>query len=331
MSLSPESFTFVADLVRRRSAIQLTPGKEYLVESRLLPLAREAGVDIDAFVDRLRAQPASPAVTAVVEAMTTNETSWFRDGAPYQALRTVELPRLVAARRGVGRLRVWSAACSTGQEPYSLAMCLSEDLPPAMGAEIVATDLSEQVLARARAGRYSQLEVNRGMPAQMLVQHLRRVGTEWEIAESLRRMISFRAHNLLDAPPPGPYDVVFLRNVLIYFDPPTKRAILDRVLRVLKPDGVLFLGAAETTLGVHDGYERVTIERTSVYRPQGASVVAPLPTASSSARPSLQATGTDGVRPPGFAARTAPAAPAAATARSFPLTRNSPLSGGPTR
>ncbi len=304
MSLAPESFAFVADLVARRSAIQLAPGKEYLVESRLLPLAREAGLDVDAYVAQLRAQPSSPAATAVVEAMTTNETSWFRDGAPYQALRRHELPRLVAARGGVGRLRVWSAACSTGQEPYSLAMCLSDDLPASMSAEIIATDLSEQVLARARAGRYSQLEINRGMPAQMLVQHLRRVGTEWEVAESLRRMVTFRAHNLLDVPPAGQFDVVFLRNVLIYFDTPTKRGILDRVLRVLRPDGVLVLGAAETTLGLHDGWERVTIERTSVYRPLASPPASALPTQYSP----LAATGTDGASlPSGYSPRPATA------------------------
>ncbi len=273
MSLRAETFAFVAELVARRSAIQLAPGKEYLVESRLLPLAREAGTDVDTFVDALRAHPGSPLVTAVVEAMTTNETSWFRDGAPFQVLRRVELPRLVTARAGTGCLRVWSAACSTGQEPYSLAMCLSDDLPTSMSAQIIATDLSEKVLERARAGRYSQLEVNRGMPAQMLVRHLRRAGTEWEVDEPLRRMVTFRAHNLLDLPPAGPFDVVFLRNVLIYFDAPTKRGILDRVLRVLRPDGVLVLGAAETTLGIHEGWERVTIDRTSIYRPLRTSAL----------------------------------------------------------
>ncbi|MDM7830572.1 CheR family methyltransferase [Cellulomonas edaphi] len=267
MSLSPEAFAFVADLVRRRSAIQLTPGKEYLVESRLLPLAREAGLGLEAYVTRLRTRALPADVDAVVEAMTTNETSWFRDGAPYQALREDELPRLVAARGGIGRLRVWSAACSTGQEPYSVAMTMLDHLPPGMTSEIVATDLSEQVLTRARTGRYSQLEVNRGLPAPLLVRHLVRAGTEWELSAAVRQMVSFRAHNLLDVPPPGPFDVVLLRNVLIYFDLATKRAILDRVLRVIKPDGVLLLGAAETTLGVHEGWERATVGRTSVYRP----------------------------------------------------------------
>ncbi|ROS21742.1 protein-glutamate O-methyltransferase CheR [Cellulomonas sp. PhB150] len=284
MSISPESFAFVADLVRRRSAIQLTPGKEYLVESRLLPLARTAGLDLDAYVTRLRTVGAPADQAAVIEAMTTNETSWFRDGAPYAALRGTELPRLVAARGGTGRLRVWSAACSTGQEPYSIAMSLLDDLPAAMTSEIIATDLSEQVLERARSGRYSQLEVNRGMPAAMLVRHMVRAGTEWELSAAVRHLVSFRAHNLLDAPPAGPFDIVFLRNVLIYFDLPTKRAILDRVLRVLRPDGVLLLGAAESTLGVHEGYERVTVERSSVYRPLAARGL-PAPATLPSPRP----------------------------------------------
>lgn len=298
MSISPESFAFVADLVRRRSAIQLTPGKEYLVESRLLPLARAAGLDLDTYVNRLRTQGTAGDQAAVIEAMTTNETSWFRDGAPYAALRGTELPRLVASRGGTGRLRVWSAACSTGQEPYSIAMSLLDDLPATMTSEIIATDLSEQVLERARSGRYSQLEVNRGMPASMLVRHLSRVGTEWELSAAVRGLVEFRAHNLLDAPPAGPFDIVFLRNVLIYFDLPTKRAILERVLRVLRPDGVLLLGAAESTLGVHDGFERITVERSSVYRPLAA-------------RPLSAPTIVPSQRPPGFSHPSAPPHPAA--------------------
>jgi len=315
MTLAPDGFAFVADLVRRRSAIQLAPGKEYLVESRLLPLAREAGLDVDGFVDRLRTRPTPADQDAVVEAMTTNETSWFRDGAPYAVLRETELPRLVAARGGAGRLRVWSAACSTGQEPYSVAMTLLDHLPAPMSSEIVATDLSEQVLERARSGRYSQLEVNRGLPAPLLVRHMVRAGTEWELSAAVRQMVSFRAHNLLDAPPVGPFDVVLLRNVLIYFDLATKRAMLDRVLRVLRPDGVLLLGAAETTLGVHDGWERVTVGRTSVYRPLAArtAVPVPIPAAAAVASPFVPAP-----RPAGFAV---PAVPSPAAAPAAPLSR----------
>jgi len=293
MTLSAESFAYVAEIVRRRSAIQLDVGKEYLVESRLLPLARAAGQEIDEFVDALRRRQDPGEITRVVEAMTTNETSWFRDGVPYVALRETEVPRLVAARRGVGRLRVWSAACSTGQEPYSVAMTLADVLPPSMQAHILATDLSEQVLERARSGRYSQLEVNRGMPAGMLVTHMERVGTEWQVAQPVRDMVEFRAHNLLDAAPAGPFDLVLLRNVLIYFDMPTKAAILERVRRVLHPDGALMLGAAETTLGVHEGFERVSVGRTSLYRPlavdaSGApapAVVGPPPAAAATGVP----------------------------------------------
>jgi len=266
MTLSADAFAYVADLVRRRSAILLQPGKEYLVESRLLPLARSAGLSVEELVARLRTRPVESDVTAVVEALTTNETSWFRDSTPFSALARHVLPRLVAARGGVGRLRVWSAACSTGQEPFSIAMTLLDGLPPAMDAEIVATDLSAQVIERARAGRYTQLEVNRGMPAPMLVRHLTRAGAEWQVSDAVRAMVTFSVHNLLDAPPAGPFDVVFLRNVLIYFDLATKRDILRRVAQVLRPDGVLVLGAAETTLGVDDGWDRVSVERGSVYQ-----------------------------------------------------------------
>lgn len=274
MTLAPDVFDFVADLVRRRSAIQLEPGKEYLVESRLMPLAREAGAaSIDAYVRDVRVGRRESALEQIVEALTTNETSWFRDATPFNALRAHLVPTLRSERGGLDRMRVWSGACSTGQEPYSIAMILAEVLGPSTQLEIVATDLSEQVLTRARDGRYSQLEVNRGLPAAMLVRHFRRAGTDWQISDELRRAVTFRRHNLLDAPPPGPFDVVFLRNVLIYFDLATKRAILSRVRRVLRPDGFLVLGAAETTIGIDDEWDRVAIDRGSVYRPHVPAVV----------------------------------------------------------
>ncbi|NUU16983.1 protein-glutamate O-methyltransferase CheR [Cellulomonas humilata] len=269
MGLSPESFSFVADLVRRRSAIQLAPGKEYLVESRLLPLAREEGiVDVDAYVMRVRGGGREADLVRVVEALTTNETSWFRDSTPFGALRSTVVPAVVATRGPATRLRVWSAACSTGQEPYSIAMTLADCLPSSASFDILATDLSEQVLTRARAGHYSQLEVNRGLPAPMLVRHFARAGAGWEVAPQLRTHVTFRPHNLLDAPPAGgPFDVVFLRNVLIYFDLPTKRAILRRLRQVLRPDGALLLGAAETTIGVDDDWVRMPAGVGSIYRP----------------------------------------------------------------
>lgn len=267
MSLSPASFTYVADLVRRRSAITLETGKEYLVESRLLPLARTAGLaDVDAYVRGLRHGPPS-ALDAVVEALTTNETSWFRDRQPFQALVDHVVPELLAADGAPRRnLRVWSAACSTGQEPFSIAMALRQH-HPTVRPEILATDLSEQVLERGRAGRFTQLEVNRGLPAPMLVTYFRRTGADWEIDQAIRDTVTFQRHNLLDRPPPGPFDVVFLRNVLIYFDLATKRDVLARVQTVVRPGGYLVLGAAETTIGIDDGWERVPVGGGSVYRP----------------------------------------------------------------
>lgn len=268
MALATDTFTFVADLVRQRSAIQLESGKEYLVESRLLPLARRAGVSgVDDYVRGLRAVPNPKAYEDVVEALTTNETSWFRDTTPFQALNTVIVPELLSQRGTLTSLRIWSAACSTGQEPYSIAMTLAEQVGPGTRVEITATDLSEEVLRRARSGRYSQLEVNRGLPAPMLVRYFTRVDTDWEVSAQMRSMVTFTKHNLLHAPPAGgPFDIVFIRNVLIYFDLATKRDILRRLSAVMAPGGFLVLGAAETTIGVDDGWDRVQTGRGSVYR-----------------------------------------------------------------
>ncbi len=267
MTLTAETFGWVADLVYRRSAIRLEPGKEYLVESRLQPLARTAGAaDVDSYVRALRADPTAATVDGVVEALTTNETSWFRDIQPFRSLADHVVPELGAAAQARG-LRVWSAACSSGQEPYSIAMAL----PVLAGTgrlRVLGTDLNRRVLARAQAGRYSQLEVNRGLPATMLVRHFSRVGTDWEIAPALRSLVTFAHHNLLDAPPPGgPFDVVFLRNVLIYFDLATKRDVLRRVRQAVRPGGFLFLGGSETTIGIDDGWERVSLGAGCGYRP----------------------------------------------------------------
>jgi len=274
VALTSETFTYVATLVRQRSAIMLEPGKEYLVESRLLPLAREAGVaGVDDYVRSVRRTARPQDLELMVEALTTNETSWFRDSAPFTALTADIVPELISSRGALLRLRVWSAACSTGQEPYSIAMTLAEDVRcRGTQLEIVATDLSDQVLGRAKEGLYSQLEVNRGLPAPMLVRHFAREGAGWRVSRELRAKVSFQRHNLLHPPPAGPrFDLVFLRNVLIYFDQPTKQAILRRVQQSMAPDGFLVLGAAETTVGLDDTWERVAISRGSVYRPrQGA-------------------------------------------------------------
>jgi chemotaxis protein methyltransferase CheR len=270
MTLPATTFDWVRDLVRKESAIVLQPGKEYLVEARLLPVARSMGLpDVGKLVDSVRSRPDPDSMRRIVEALTTNETSWFRDGDPFTALTGTVLPELLAARGPNERLQIWSAACSSGQEPYTIAMLLEDALPNASSrVSITATDLSREMVERTRAGRFSQLEVNRGLPAPMLVRHFTRVGTEWEVSADLRRMVTATECNLA-APLPrmGPFDVVYLRNVLIYFDLPTKQSILRGVRELMRPDGWLFLGAAETTLGVDDSWERVVVGRSSAYRP----------------------------------------------------------------
>ena len=267
MSLTPSAFGYVQQLVRAESAISLNPGKEYLVEARLAPLAEREGLaSVAALVERL---PGAPEALRddVVQAMTTNETSFFRDVHPFEALRDDVLPAALAANGG-RRLRLWSAAASTGQEAYSLAMLLAEHFAHVTDAQILATDLSRDVLARAAAGRFTQLEVNRGLPAAMLIRWFERSGAEYHVKEELRRRVDFRQLNLSRPWPALPQmDIVLLRNVLIYFDAPAKRAVLTQVSRVLAPGGVLFLGGAETTYGLDDGWERVQVGRTSFYRP----------------------------------------------------------------
>jgi chemotaxis protein methyltransferase CheR len=268
VTISPQAFTFVRELVRAESAIVLDTGKEYLVESRLVPLARAAGhPDVDAYVADLSKRRTPAALKLVVEALTTNETSWFRDSDPFTALRQSVFPAL-AKTRANRTLRIWAGACSSGQEPYSIIMT-ALDTPELAGwkIELVATDLSEEMLTRSRKGEYSQLEVNRGLPATTLVRHFERAGLNWRINQSIRDRVEFRSLNLTRPfPPMGRFDVVFLRNVLIYFDLPTKRDVLKRVRQVMAPDGHLFLGAAEMTMGVDDAWERVPAGRSSVYR-----------------------------------------------------------------
>ncbi|HVW34902.1 MAG TPA: protein-glutamate O-methyltransferase CheR [Acidimicrobiia bacterium] len=264
-------FTFISDMVRTRSAIVLEPGKEYLVEARLAPLVRELGLgSIGALVAELR-RPAAPAVLAerVTEAMTTNETSFFRDVAPFQALRTTVLPAVVAARARERRLRIWCAASSSGQEPYSIAMTIDDAFPELRDwdVEIVATDLSGPMVERGRAGVYKALEVNRGLPAPMLVKYFTKVGVDYQVKPELAARVKFSELNLIGPWPAFPtFDIVFLRNVLIYFDVDTKRTIMGRVKRLLPPDGYLFLGAAETTMNIDNGFERVPVERAGCYR-----------------------------------------------------------------
>jgi chemotaxis protein methyltransferase CheR len=260
-TISDVDFAYVADLVHRESAIVLESSKGYLVESRLTPLAKRHGMrGVSELVAQLRSGPQNGLHTEVVEAMTTNETSFFRDINPFAAMERMVIPELVKARAASRSMAIWSAACSSGQEPYSLAMLIRHQFPHLSGwnVRIVASDISAEMLGRAAAGRYTQLEVNRGLPVPLLVKYFRRDGAAWQITDEIRQMIEFRAMNLVQswgAMPP--LDVVFLRNVLIYFDVETKRRILARVRQVLRPDGYLFLGAAETTINIDDAFVRV--------------------------------------------------------------------------
>ena len=273
MTLATADFDYIRDVVRRHSAIVLEPGKEYLVESRLVPLARKEGEQsIASLVTRMRAERTGALTGRVVDAMTTNETSFFRDNHPFDAMQKHVLPELVRARAGERRLSIWCGASSSGQEPYSLTMLLKDVLSthPGWSASLLATDLSTEMLERTRAGLYTQLEVNRGLPVAMLVRHFDKVGTQWQVKQDLRTMVKTRPLNLaVPFPPIGTFDVVFLRNVLIYFDAATKKAVLQRVRQVLRPDGYLFLGGAETTLGIDDAFERVVIDRATAYRLRG--------------------------------------------------------------
>jgi chemotaxis protein methyltransferase CheR len=272
MSMTTVEFDYLRKLVREQSAIVLDSGKEYLVEARLAGLVREQGMStVTDLVAKLRGLRDGPLHTQVVEAITTNETLFFRDPPLWETLRGEVLPELVERRRGERRLRLWSAACSSGQEPYSLAMLLAEHFGELAGWEvhILATDLSTAMLARAREGSYSQLEVNRGLPAALLVKHFVKEGMHWRVVPGLRRMVEFRPLNLGAAWPPLPrMDLVLLRNVLIYFDAGTKRMVAERMRRQLQPDSYLVLGAAENLLGLDDAVERVTFGRTICYRPR---------------------------------------------------------------
>jgi chemotaxis protein methyltransferase CheR len=265
VTVSPADFQFVRQLVRDDSALALPDGKEYLVESRLASLAEREGLgSVAELVERVRT--GAPALRQhVVEALATHESLFFRDVHPFDALRQVIIPAALQAGGG-RRLTLWSAAAAAGQEAYSLALMMREHFPKVQ-VTILATDLSHEVLGRAEAGRFSQLEVNRGLPAAMLIKHFVRDGREWLLHDDVRRMVTFRQLNLampLSRIPP--MDVVFLRNLLIYFDSQAKETLLNRVSDVLRPGGYLFLGAAETTYGLDNSYERVQVGRSICYR-----------------------------------------------------------------
>ena len=273
--MTPPDYEYLRKLLKDRSGLDLSADKQYLIESRLLPLSRKAGMSgISELVQQMKGGSAS-ITTQVVEAMTTNETFFFRDKVPFDHFRDSIMPEILQARTSRKTLRIWCAAGSTGQEPYSLAMCLKE-----MGAalsgwrvEILATDLSQEVLEKSRAGIYSQFEVQRGLPIQMLVKYFKQTGELWQINADIRAMVQHRQLNLLhDFSQLGVFDVIFCRNVLIYFDQDTKINIFSRLAKTTEPDGFLVLGAAETVVGLTDVFKPYP-ERRGLYRPSGARAV----------------------------------------------------------
>jgi chemotaxis protein methyltransferase CheR len=263
-----DNYRFLRQYIHQESGIFLGEDKHYLIEARLLPLVRQSHLEsLDALCEALRDGASPPLRKQVVEAMATHETLFFRDASPFEALRTAVLPKLAEQRKGTRRLTFWSAAASSGQEAYSLAMMLLEMGLGGWTIQILATDISEPILARARQGRYMQIEVNRGLPAHYLVKYFERHGLEWQIKDHVRQMVRFEQFDLrANMKNKGPFDVILCRNVLIYFDVETKKKILGELRGALAPGGFLFLGGAETTLNLDDRFIRDTYGSAVVYR-----------------------------------------------------------------
>ena len=292
--MTPHDYDYLRKSLKERSGLMLSADKQYLVESRLLPVARRAGLgNLSELVTALKRDNAAALMTAVVEAMTTNETFFFRDKTPFENFHSTVLPALMRARPNSRYIRIWCAAASTGQEPYSLAMSLKE-----LGSEvddwridILATDLSNEVLERASRGIYSQFEAQRGLPIALLIKYFKQVGDMWEIAPAIRSMVKYHRLNLLsDFSHLGMFDLIFCRNVLIYFDHQTKVDLLDRLAGATFRDGYLVLGAAETIMGLTDAFKLVP-EKRGLYVP---NIHSPAPASPSSigrdaARPRLVA------------------------------------------
>jgi len=269
--VTPSDYEYLRRLLKERSGLDLSADKQYLVESRLVPLARKAGLPgIGELVQKMKG--GAEALTAeVVEAMTTNETFFFRDKIPFDHLKEAVLPALAQARAARRSLRIWCAASSTGQEPYSIAM-IAKEMAALSGwrVEIVATDLSQEVLEKSKVGIYSQFEVQRGLPIQMLVKYFKQNGDLWQLNPDIRAMVQHRQLNLLqDFSQLGRFDVIFCRNVLIYFDQDTKASILERLSKCLEPDGVLALGAAESVVGITEAFKPYP-DRRGMYCPNAA-------------------------------------------------------------
>jgi len=263
--VTPLDYDYLRRCLKERSGLVLSADKQYLVESRLLPVARKAGLaNLGELVLALKGTQDPALMTAVVEAMTTNESFFFRDKTPFEHFRLTIMPALLASRKNLRTIRIWCAAAACGQEPYSLAMCLKEIEAEIAGwhVEILATDLSGEVLEKARTGLYTQFEVQRGLPIQLLIRHFAQFGELWQIAPDIRAMVRYRQFNLLaDFSHLGMFDLIFCRNVLIYFDQDTKTDVLDRLARVTAYDGYLVLGAAETVVGLTDRFKMVPDKR----------------------------------------------------------------------
>jgi chemotaxis protein methyltransferase CheR len=270
--VTPPDYEYLRKLLREQSGLDLSADKQYLIESRLLPLSRKAGLDgIGDLVQKMKAGSTS-ITTQVVEAMTTNETFFFRDKTPFDHFRDSIMPEMLRARTSRKSVRIWCAAGSTGQEPYSLAMCLKEMNGALAGwrVEIIATDLSQEVLEKSKAAIYSQFEVQRGLPIQMLVKYFKQTGELWQVNAEVRAMVQHRQLNLLhDFSQLGLFDVIFCRNVLIYFDQDTKINIFNRLAKATEADGFLVLGAAETVVGLTNVF-KPSPERRGLYRPNAA-------------------------------------------------------------
>ena len=269
---SPPQFSFVRSLLKQKTGVVIDDSKVYLVVARLMPIVRQRKIpSLDSLVDRLRAGSDQTLQRDVLNAMMTHETSFFRDRSPFATLQKL-IPELVKQRAATKQLCFWSAACSSGQEPYSIAILFNEyfrDLLSTWRIRIIATDISDVVLDRCRAGTYSELEVLRGLSPNLLKKYFTPLQGQWSISQECRKLVEFRRMNLHEAWPMMPFvDIVFLRNVLLYFDLPTRASIIQKMRRVVKPDGALFLGGAETMLGIDDTYQRIAGVGCSYYRPK---------------------------------------------------------------
>ena len=263
--MKPEDFDLLSGLLKKRSGLAISKDKTYLLESRLLPIARKRGMaSLDDLVAAVRLRHEEPLLRDITEAMTTNESLFFRDGKPFDRFSNIVLPNLVERRASSRRIRIWCAACSTGQEPYSLAICVREaaQLLKDWRVEIVATDISGEVLEKAKVGVYSQFEVQRGLPIKHLVKYFKKAGEMWQIDASIRAMINYRELNLLlDFTSLGAFDVIFCRNVLIYFEQNLKTQILNRISQMMPNDGYLILGGAETVISLETKFGPMAGER----------------------------------------------------------------------